>query len=82
VVWPQLALGVLLGMVLTPLGTVAGAVADGSRVLQVLAFGAPLVVGLLLFARRRTRSCGAGVLLVFAVFWLVVVPVSGLLSAG
>jgi hypothetical protein len=39
-------------------------------------------VGALLFARRRTRSFGAGVLLVFAVFWLVVVPVSGLLGGG
>ena len=79
---PQLALGVLLGMVLTPLGTVVGELADESRVLQVIAFGAPLLVGALLFLRRRTRSCGAGVLLVFAVFWLVVVPVSGLLSGG
>jgi hypothetical protein len=82
VVWPQLAAGVLLGMVLTPLGTVVGELADGSRVLQVLAFGAPLLVGALLFVRRRTRSSGAGVLLVFAVFWLVVVPASGLLSGG
>jgi hypothetical protein len=81
VVWPHLALGALLGLLLTPLGTVAGASADGSRVLQVLAFGAPLLVGAVLFLRRRTRSYGAGVLLVFAVFWLLVVPVSGLLSS-
>jgi len=82
VVWPLFAAGVLLGMLLTPAGTMLGVVHDRSVVLRVVGFGGPPLVGLVLFVRRRTRSVGAGVLLAFAVFWVAVIPLAAALFGG
>ena len=80
--WPPFALGVLLGLLLTPAGTVLGVVHDDSTALQVLGFGGPPLLGVGLCLPRRTRWAGVGLLVGFAVFWVVLIPLAALTFGG